>query len=155
MSLVPFRKPHTSRMMSSGFEDFDRIFDNFFKNALSNMSVATPEMGDLPVRLNVSETGKAYRVRAELPGMEEGDVKLTLSDGILTLSGEKSQESEEEGETFHRVESSYGSFTRSLQLPSDADEDSVTATMKKGVLTIEIGKHKEESKNVKNIQIKS
>ena len=153
MSLVPIRKSRTPANYMAGFEDFDRIFDNFFKNALTNMSVPAAPVGSMALRMDVSETDKSYVVEAELPGIVEKDIDLTVKDGVLTISGEKQSEEKTEGKTFHRVERSYGSFQRSLQLPADADEDKVKAHMKNGILEIEIGKVKEAKKEAKRISI--
>src|ERR1700749_2382815 len=120
MALVPFQTTRTvpSSRRNGRYDHLDRLFDNFFSNALTNIGAAP---SDAVIRLDVSETPTSYVVKAELPGIEEKDVSLTLEDGVLTLSGEKQSETEEEGKTFHRIERSYGSFRRALQLPADAD----------------------------------
>ncbi|MCB9990747.1 MAG: Hsp20/alpha crystallin family protein [Rhodospirillales bacterium] len=153
MTLVPLRKSHTPASYRSGLDDFDRMFDNFFKNALTNIAAPSPLAGSLALRMNVSETEKAYHIDAELPGIDEKDVELTVKDGVLTLSGETRAATEEDGKTFHRVERSYGSFKRSLQLPADANEDSVKAHMKNGILEIEVAKIREAKKEPKRIAI--
>lgn len=153
MTLVPFRKVTAPSGYSSGFDEFDRIFDNLFRNALTNIAAPATSVGNMAVRMNVGETDKAYVIEAELPGFEEKDVELTLKDGVLTLSGERRHEEEAKDRTFHRIERSYGSFTRSLQLPSDADEGRIEAHMRNGVLEIEIGKLKEAQKEAKRISI--
>lgn len=154
MSLVPFRKSHTPAF-STGFGDFDRLFDGMFRNALTNLSAPAPSVTDLAIRMDVSETGKAYLVKADLPGVDEKDLEITLEDGILTIAGEKQSENEEEGKTFHRIERSYGSFRRALSLPADADENAISAHMKNGVLKVEIGKTKEARKSSKRIEIQT
>jgi len=154
MSLVPFRKSHAP-VFTPGFEDFDRLFDGMFRNALTNLSAPAASVTDLALRMDVSETDKAYIVKADLPGVEEKDVEITLDDGILTISGEKHAETEEEGKTFHRTERSYGSFRRSLSLPPDADESAISAHVKHGVLQIEIGKTKQAQKTARKIEVQS
>lgn len=154
MSLVPFRKSYTPAF-SSGFGDFDRLFDGMFRNALTNLSAPAASVTDLALRMDVSETDKAYVVKADLPGVEEKDVEVTLDDGILTVSGEKHAEKEEEGKTFHRIERSYGSFRRSLSLPADADESAISAHVRHGVLKIEIGKTKQAQKTVRKIEVQT
>ncbi len=152
MALVPFTR-NTHVPTFRGFDEFDRMFDNMFRNALTNLTAPETPIGSLSMRVNVSETDKNYLVEAELPGIDEKDIDLTVQDGVLTIAGEKESEEETEGKTFHRLERSYGSFTRSLQLPSDADENKVSASMKNGVLEIEIGKRKEQQKQAKRISI--
>ena len=156
MSIVPYKRtPRNTVSARSGYDDFDRIFDNLFKNALTNMAVTSPSVTDLSLKLDISETEKAYYVHAELPGVEEKNVDIEVNDGVLTVSGEKQSQSEEEGKTFHRVERSYGSFKRAMQLPADADEDKIKARMKNGVLEIEIEKQKEAQKKTRKIEVKS
>jgi len=154
MSLVPFRKSHT-HAFGAGFEDFDRLFDGMFRNALTNISTQAPSVTDLSVRMDISETKDAYVVKADLPGVEEKDVEVTLDDGVLTVSGEKQSEKEEDGKTFHRVERSYGSFHRSMSLPTDADENAISARAKHGVLEVKIGKKKETPKTARRINVRA
>lgn len=150
---MPHRSSGTLGRWQS-FDDMDRVFDNFFRNALTNIHLPTASVTDMAVKINITETDKAYTVSADLPGVEQKDVTLTVNDGILTLTGEKEQEIEEEGKTFHRVERSYGRFSRSLQLPSDANADDIAAQMKNGVLMIVINKVAASAKAEKRIEIK-
>lgn len=82
----------------------------------------------------------AYRIRLELPGIEEKDIKVGLEDGVVTVSGEKQSQRDEKGETWYFSEREYGSFSRSFRLPPDADPAAVGADLKDGVLTVSIGK---------------
>lgn len=91
-------------------------------------------------RVDVKENGNALVVTAELPGVEEKDVEVSLNGDILTISGEKRHEKEEKGDEFYRVERSYGSFRRSFSLPTSVDADKVEASYKKGVLTVTLPK---------------
>lgn len=159
MTIIPYRHVRASSLPAArygaGFTDIDRVFDNFFRNALTNLSGPSSSLGALSLSLDVSETDKSYTIKADLPGLEEKDVSVTLDDGVLTISGEKVQEKEEEGKTFHRTERSYGSFRRALTLPADADETGITAQMKNGVLEIEIAKTVEAPKTAKRIDVKA
>jgi HSP20 family protein len=148
------RRTSPASAFSVGFPDFDRLIDGMFRNALTNISAPASSLTDLAVRMDVSETDKSYIVKADLPGMAEKDVNVTLDDGVLTISGEKQSENEEEGKTFHRIERSYGSFRRVLSLPADADENGINAHMENGVLHIEIGKTKKAEKTAKRIDVK-
>ena len=149
--------PHAPRSSSlsrwNSFDDLDRVFDNFFRNAMSNVHLPGTGLTDLTVKMNISETDKAYTITAELPGLEQKDVSLTVDDGLLTISGEKTQENEEEGKTFHRIERSYGKFTRTLQLPADTDENGINATMKNGVLSVVVAKAEKPEKTQRRIDI--
>jgi HSP20 family protein len=91
--------------------------------------------------VDVAEEDKAYLVTAELPEVKKEDMKVTVENGVLAISGERKKEKEEKkGVRYHRIERCYGSFLRSFTLPEDADPASVKATMKDGVLKIRIEK---------------
>ena len=86
--------------------------------------------------LDVVEAEDHFEIVADLPGLEPSDVSVTFEDGVLTVSGRREVKKEETGETYHRIERSYGSFARSLRLPRTADGSQIEATFDKGVLTI-------------------
>lgn len=87
---------------------------------------------------SVDEAG--YRIRIELPGVEDKDVRVSIDDGVVTVKGEKQTRREESGETWYFSECDYGSFSRSFRLPPDADQGAVKADLKDGVLTVSVGK---------------
>ena len=87
-----------------------------------------------------SSNDSAYHIAVELPGVAEEDITLDFHDGLITLSGEKRQEREEQGETWYFRERNYGSFARSFRLPADADGDNAKATLKDGVLSVAVPK---------------
>jgi len=89
---------------------------------------------------DISETEKEYLVRAELPAVKKEDVKVTVDGGMITIEGERKQEKQDENEKFHRVESFYGSFSRSFSLPENVDAPNVKCESKDGVLTVHIPK---------------
>ena len=90
--------------------------------------------------VDISETDTEYLVKGEIPGVKKEDVKVTIQDGMLTIQGERKQEKEEKGKKFHRVECCYGSFVRSFRMPDDADENSVKAEFKDGMLNVTLAK---------------
>jgi HSP20 family protein len=90
--------------------------------------------------VNISETDKAYLVKADLPEVKKENVKVAHENGVLTIEGERKQEKRDENEKFHRVESSYGKFLRRFTLPEDAQEESIEANFKDGALTVVIPK---------------
>jgi len=102
--------------------------------------------------LDVSETDKELIVRAEVPGIEKDDIDITLTDGLLTIRGEKKHEKEEKEENYHRIERRYGSFARTLRLPGDVKHDKIDASYKDGVLKLVIPKP--EKAMAKKIEIK-
>ena len=90
--------------------------------------------------MDLVESGDHFVLRADLPGMSEDDVNIEFEDGTLTVSGERKSEHTEEKEGFHRVERSFGAFSRSLTLPQGIDADAVTASFDRGVLEIRVPK---------------
>lgn len=97
-------------------------------------------MTDWTPAVDISETDKAYLVKAEIPGVNKEDVKVTIQDGLLCIQGERRPEKEEKDKKFHRIERFYGSFARSFRLPDDTDENSVKAEFKNGMLNITLEK---------------
>jgi HSP20 family protein len=93
--------------------------------------------------VDIEESPEEYTIRAELPGLSKEKVKVTVENGVLTLSGERDLERRVETKTFHRVERSHGTFTRSFTLPEDVDAESVVANFKDGLLEIQIAKREE------------
>jgi HSP20 family protein len=108
---------------------------------------------DWAPQVNISETDKAYVVKADLPDVKKEDVKVTHDKGVLTLAGERRQEKREESEKFHRVESSYGKFLRRFTLPEDAQSESIEAAFKDGALTVTIPKAAPKAVAAREIQV--
>jgi len=102
--------------------------------------------------VDIAEDDKEYVVKAELPEVKKDEVKVTVENGVLTVSGERKFEKEEKGKRYHRVERAYGSFVRSFSLPEDADDAQVKAEFKDGVLQVHVGKH--EKSRPKTIEVK-
>ncbi len=91
-------------------------------------------------RVDVSETDNAITVLADLPGVDPKEVEVTLTDGVMTIKGEKKEEREEKGKNFHKTERFVGSFYRQIVLPAGTDEEKVTAASTNGTITITIPK---------------
>jgi HSP20 family protein len=135
----------------------NRLFDDFF-GGFSLSPWAPLERGVPQVftpRVDVSETDTEIKVSAELPGMEEKDIDVSLTRDTLTIKGEKKEESEEKGKDYYRMERSYGSFTRSIPLPVEVNTDKVEATFKKGVLDITLPKTAKAIGETKKVAVKS
>jgi HSP20 family protein len=90
--------------------------------------------------VDVIEHEKEYVIKAELPDIKREDVKVTVQDDVITISGERTREKEEKGKKFHRIERAYGAFSRSFTLPEDADPAKVSAEFKNGVLNVHLAK---------------
>ena len=117
-------------------KELDRLFDRFLEPTWTDM---TP-FGDWEPRVDVAETKEAVTVKAEMPGVDQKDIGVSLQDGVLTIKGEKEAEKEEKDRRYHRVERTYGAFARALRLPAPVDAGRVTATFKDGVLEITLPK---------------
>lgn len=126
--------------------EVDRLFDDVLRGfgvqwprpMLPGVTAVWP--GLLRPALDIQETDDQYRITLEVPGVEQKDIQLTLDDDVLFIRGEKRQEQEHKDAHYHCLERSYGSFQRALNLPEDADQDSIKASFKNGVLTITIAK---------------
>jgi HSP20 family protein len=111
------------------------------------------DTGSWMPKVDVSEGKKHVTVKAEIPGMDKNDIDVSLEDGFLRIQGEKKHESEESDENIYRRESSWGRFSRIIELPAEVEESDVEAKYKNGVLTIKLKKTKESQK--RRIQIKT
>ena len=141
--LTPFREFERMR------RDMDRLWDSFFEGGLTKRG---EERGGWLPSLDVSETKNELVVKAEVPGMDAKDIDISLSDGVLTIKGEKKQEKEEKEADYHLVERSYGSFVRSVRLPKEVQGDKISASYKDGILKVALPKSEEAKK--KEIKIK-
>jgi HSP20 family protein len=157
---MPGQIPTTQQTPSlSPFTDFDRFFGRMMRqwpfawpDTPSSEPRALRAFEHMP-SVQVTENGKAYTVTVELPGLDEKDVKVTVEDDMLTISGEKKLEHTDE--KTHFSERSYGSFTRSFTLPDDTDGSAIAATFAKGVLTLTIGKTAKAPAQGKQIEVKA
>jgi HSP20 family protein len=105
--------------------------------------------------VDVREDDNSYILEAELPGMTDKDIEVTVENGMLRISSEKTEEHEEKDKRFIRRERSYRSFSRSFRLPEDTDHSSVQAALRNGLLTVTVPKAEPEKKAGKKISIKS
>ncbi|RMG41852.1 MAG: Hsp20/alpha crystallin family protein [Planctomycetota bacterium] len=148
-NLIPF----TSRTPGL-FADIDREFDNLLSRFWGSADRALEEWTGANVpRLNVAETENAYEVTVDLPGLNPDDINVEFSNGELRITGERKQEKEEKGKTYHRVESYYGKFQRTLYLGEGIDADKIEAEYKDGVLRLTLPKSQEAA--TKRIAVKS
>lgn len=90
--------------------------------------------------VDIIEDDNAYCIKAELPGLTKDNVKVTVENGQLTISGQREFKKEEKGQRYHRIERAYGNFVRSFTLPDDANNGKVSAEFKDGVLTVHVAK---------------
>jgi len=133
--------------------EIDRLFDQFSRGVLAPMAGFSGDgSGALTPRIDVSETDKTIEVTAELPGVEEKDVEVTLVENTLTIKGETREEQTSENERFHLRERRFGSFVRSIALPNSVDAEKIEAVNENGVLTLTLPKA--EAVKPKRIEVK-
>lgn len=120
-------------------EDFNRLFGNF----LFNQNFDPLESAGWTPRVDIEETDDEYLIKAEIPGIEKKDVKVTLENNILTICGERREETESKKKNYLRRESAYGSFCRSFNLPHAIDAKKIKASFKDGILNINVPKTEE------------
>jgi HSP20 family protein len=123
--------------MTSFKTEMDRLFDRFIEPVWSQMPALG---GEWEPKVDVSETKDTITVKAEVPGVDQKDIAVSLQDGVLTIKGEKEEEKEEKDKRYHRVERSYGAFARVMRLPAAVDGSKATAAFKDGVVTITLPK---------------
>ena len=119
--------------------DMNRLFDTFFGRREGGSAAYGPARRWIPP-MDLVETEDHLVLRADLPGVERDDIEIEVMDGVLTVSGERKAQHEEKREGFHRVERSYGRFSRSLELPKGVEPESVSASFDKGVLEVRMPK---------------
>jgi HSP20 family protein len=117
--------------------EMDRLFERFLEPEWGEFPTA---LGDWVPNLDLSETKDAFMMKAEIPGMDPKDVQVSFQESLLTIKGEKTQEKEEKDERHHRVERSYGAFTRTVRLPVAVEGSKVDAKFKNGLLTVTLPK---------------
>jgi len=153
---------HTPDVWRPFRREMDRLFDRFsgfhlptFRRWFDGEPTWTYESSfSFPSpAVDVTEGDKSYTVTAELPGLEEKDIEVTVANNQLTLKGEKSYEKDEKGKDRHVSERAYGSFQRTFTLPDGVDADKISAELAKGVLTVMLPKTAEAAKQ-KKIEVK-
>ncbi len=149
---VSYEFPHG--WLFEGLDDFDRMFDTFL-GGLPRVREMERSFAAMP-KMDVAETDTGFEVTMDLPGMDEGDVKVTLKDGLLTVEAEKKSETKEEGKDkeYHRIERHHETVMRSLRLPETVDAEKITANMEKGVMTIQLPKLPEAAREPRKIEVK-
>lgn len=147
-SLTPFNRRHIHRRKNDSLEGLRREFYSLLDyNPFQEVSLHN-------VRVDMHEDKNGVTISAELPGVEDEDISVSLYHDMLSIKGEKKSKKEEKSENHYMSERSFGSFTRSLRLPYDAEANKVEAEFDNGVLTIRIPRPKSHVAAEKNIKIK-
>src|SRR3954463_16006768 len=136
--------------------EMNRLFDDVLRGTFGvpSREGQAGRGGTLMPHIDVSETDKELKICAELPGITENDVEVTLNDDVLTIRGEKKFERTNEQENYHFVERSYGTFQRSLRVPYPAEPEQVQARFEHGVLTVTLPKAEQQQRS-RRIQVQA
>ncbi len=148
---VAVRREREDNPFSLLHRQVNELFDNFFDDFSGSQFLAAKS--EICPSFDVTETDDGIEINAELPGMDEKDIDVSLDNNVLTVKGEKKQEHEEKKKDHHVSERSYGMFQRSFSLPSGLEHDRIKANFKNGVLKITMPKSKEAKENRKKIEI--
>lgn len=141
------------------FDEMDRYFNKFWSPARLwdfepfGLSVFDEDKFFRSPLTNITDEGDKYSITAELPGLDKGDIEITVHDGILEIKGEQKKEHEEKKEGFVRKEYHSSSYHRSFTIPENIDEENIDAKLDKGLLTLKLPKKEEEHKEKKKIEV--
>ena len=144
---------HPFRELASLQNRLNQAFDTTLSRSARNEEELITGTWAPPV--DILETKEKTVLKAELPGFEESQIHLNFEDGILSLEGERTFEKENGDATYHRVERSYGKFVRSFTIPSNVDNEKISAAFQNGILTVELPKREETKPKQIKIQAKS
>jgi len=133
------RTPYRTNWIT-GREPFVNFMESFFNGEGTSEEMSTRSWSPA---VDIRETEESYMVHAELPGLSKDDIEITLEENILKLSGERRFEKDVNKEEYHRIERSYGAFTRAFSLPSRVDSSNVEASFDNGILTVTVPKVEE------------
>jgi len=131
-----------------------REMQEFFRDYSPLFARSTGDTGAWRPTANISETDKEYLIKAELPEVKKEDVNITLADGVITISGERKMEKEDKNANDIRIESFYGSFSRSFALPDNIDASGIRAESKDGILKVHVPKTASSQPKSINIEVK-
>ena len=153
-SLIPVNRDRGVARSDNPFMSLQREVDRLFSDFTRGFSAFGNGKTDLMLpSMDVTETDKEIEITAELPGLEEKDVQINVSDNLLTIRGEKNAEKEEKDKNYRLIERSYGSFERTLELPEGINADAIKANIGKGVLKVTVPKP--APAQVKKIDVKA
>ncbi len=133
--------------------EMNSLFDNFFRGF--ELEPFKGHFGTFSPSVDIQESVKDIKVTAELPGVDDKDIDVSLGKDSLTIKGEKQEEKEDRGKDYYRMERSFGSFSRTIPLPAEVDTVKAKAEFKKGVLTVTLPKTSRAIKETKKIPVRT
>jgi HSP20 family protein len=142
MRLTKYNQPESTYPAT-----FSNLLDRFFNDSIGqNIKQFTPAV-------DISEDENQFEIQVSVPGMKKEDFNLEITDGRLTISGERKMEEKKEGKNFHSLETHYGSFSRSFYLPENVKEEGIVASYEDGLLKVNLPKQ-EKKVNKSKIEVK-
>jgi HSP20 family protein len=148
MALIKWTSPYRDFLNLQ--EEMNRLFDAFSRGT----ELQSVTEGSWAPAVDIHESKESIVIDAEVPGVDQKDIKVSITDNILTIQGEKKQQKTVEEENFHRVERFYGTFSRSFNLPAGVKADQIKASFKDGVLKIILPKSEEAKTKIINVEVK-
>lgn len=149
---------HEVQKFSTPFQEMEQMFEDFFQRRFFTPSwmprFKFPEIAEVAASVDMFEEGKDLVIKAEIPGMKKEDISIDFAGDMITITGEKKSEERTERKDYHRVERSFGSFSRRLRLPVEIQVDKSQASFKDGVLEIRMPKSATEKQKVRKITVK-
>jgi len=154
-NLMPWNKKENEQPLAAFRKNMEQVFEDFL-HASQNFGLFSSPLAkcDFMPQLDVSESETEIQVNAELPGMTDKDIEVSLENNVLNIKGQKKQEQEKKEKNYHYVERQYGSFYRSIPLPAEVEGEKIEAIFKNGILTISLPKVKSKEQ-AKKIQVKT
>ena len=158
MSFLSPKRATRPNSIATFQDEMNRLFNSFFAETHPSLTKSWPEMESELMkwqpRTNLSETAQEYKLDVELPGLDEKDIDLTFHDNTLFLKGEKKFEKEEKDEDYHRIETSFGSFSRAIPFAKTVDAEKIKAEYKNGILKVRLKKTEEGVDGPRRIEVK-
>ena len=150
MIITRYKRPINTYNRYHGFD----LLNEFLSNVQNSQNNETENIIDFNPLVNTREANDTYHIEMDLPGIKKDDVDISVEDNILTISGKREIKNEAKEENYYKIESAYGSFSRSFTLPQKIDIDKIKAKSKDGVLEVIIPKQKVIANKSKKIEIK-
>ena len=147
MTLIKYRNP-LDRVPAG----FSRVIDNLMNDNWLNDSFEDFSMRSFTPKVDIAEMKNEYEVHLAVPGMKKDDFKIEVNDNMITISGERKFENEEKAKQFHSIETYYGKFARSFQMPKNVDQEKIQASYKDGILVVKLPKGEKSLEKVIKIQ---
>ncbi len=153
MRMITTREPVSQ--MTNLARDMERFFNTMWGGRLQNRDEADSMWGTWVPAVNILERENEIEITAEMPGVNPKDVEVTVEEGVLSIKGERRFEEVSQNETYHRIESSYGTFERRFTVPTSVDPNKIEARFKNGIMTLVLPKREESKPRTVKVKVDS